>query len=180
MAFPQNEAETIELFRFLEPWIRWRIVHLQTRFPDAVIEYQNGARLIAEFEHSSANYRAHGHPDEGCDLIVCFRDNWPDAPVPVWALEEVMFPDKRNLVRARQWIHQVSELNAELRSKIIDLEREVRFLRHLNKIFREEILELRATGYHPIAVLNEDGEIIQSFYVPFAYPERLYSEKWED
>lgn len=178
MSFPTNEAETIELFRFLKPWIRWQIVHLQTKFPDAIIEHQNGGRLIVEFEHLSANYKVHEHPAEGCDLIVCFRDNWPEASLPVWALEEVMFPEKRNLARAKQWICQLSTMNTELRCKVIDLEQEIRYLRRLNRLFREEIMELRSIGYHPIKVLDEDGEVIRSFYVPFAYPNWLYSEKW--
>jgi len=139
MTFPKNEAETIKLFQFLEPWIGWEIVHLQIKFPDAIIANSHGAELVAEFEFLSANYRDHDHPNEGCDLIVCFRDNWPSAPVPVWALEEIMFPEKRKVLRVKHRVDQLATENAELRCKVSDLECEVRFLRRLNKVFREEI-----------------------------------------
>jgi hypothetical protein len=33
-----------------------------------------------EFEFESKNFHEHGHPVDGCDLIVCWRHNWPDCP----------------------------------------------------------------------------------------------------
>ena len=90
MTFPQNEAETISLFRIIQNRIGWHIIESQSNaFPDAVLESDEGERLTCEFEHLSRNFKKHGHPvDDGCDLIICWRDDWPDSPLPVMALED--------------------------------------------------------------------------------------------
>ena len=33
-----------------------------------------------EFEFESRNFRDHGHPPDGCDIIVCWRHNWAECP----------------------------------------------------------------------------------------------------
>jgi len=30
--------------------------------------------------HESRTFRDHGHPEDGCDIIVCWRHNWPGCP----------------------------------------------------------------------------------------------------
>jgi len=85
--FPSNEAETVELFRLGQTRLGWHFAHLQIAFPDAVIENEQGQQLVAEFEYRAKNFHKHGHPVDGADLIICWHDNWPDAPLPVWALE---------------------------------------------------------------------------------------------
>ena len=85
--FPSNEAETVELFRLGQTRLGWHFAHLQIAFPDAVIENEQGQQLVAEFEYQAKNFHKHGHPVDGADLIICWHDNWPDAPLPVWALE---------------------------------------------------------------------------------------------
>lgn len=37
-------------------------------------------RVRIEFEFESRNFRDHGHPSNGCDVIVCWRHNWPECP----------------------------------------------------------------------------------------------------
>jgi len=35
------------------------------------------------------NFKKHGHPvDDNCDLIICWKDNWPESPLPVMALKD--------------------------------------------------------------------------------------------
>jgi len=90
-SFPSNEAETIELFRLGQTRLGWSFAHLQIAFPDAVIENERGQQLVAEFEYEAKNFHKHGHPVDGtADLIICWHNNWPDAPLPVWALEECL------------------------------------------------------------------------------------------
>jgi len=84
--YPANEAETIALYRALEDRLVWRIVHLQNAFPDAIIEDREERQLRAEFEFVASNFREHGHDPAGCDLIICWWNDWPDAPLPVFAL----------------------------------------------------------------------------------------------
>ncbi len=84
---PKNEAETLALFKILQERTGWYIVREQRAFPDVIIENETGAQLVAEFEYKARNFRHHGHPTDGCDLVICWRNNWPDAPLPIWALE---------------------------------------------------------------------------------------------
>jgi len=93
MIQPTNEAETIRLFTLAGDLLGWRIVHLQERFPDAIIENSRGQRLTAEFEYCARNFQQHGHNPRGCDLVICWCNLWPDATVPVWALEDMILPD---------------------------------------------------------------------------------------
>jgi len=43
-----------------------------------------------EFEYESRNFLKHMHPANGCDLIVCWRHNWPECPLEVIELRKVM------------------------------------------------------------------------------------------
>lgn len=44
-------------------------------------EDPKGERPIRiEFEHKSKSFKTHGHSSKDCDWIVCWEDNWPDAP----------------------------------------------------------------------------------------------------
>lgn len=85
---PTNEAETIALFETMQERLNWRIIHLQRAFPDAVIENGDGVHLVAEFEHKAKNFEYHGHDPNGCDLVIAWENNWPDAPLPIWALAD--------------------------------------------------------------------------------------------
>jgi len=107
MSFPQNEEETIALFKLVQYQLGWRIAHLQTRFPDAVIENESGQQLVVEFEYLSRNFKDHEHDPNGCDLIICWKDNWKNPPVPVWALrdcakEEALWLDSVISLRVRK------------------------------------------------------------------------------
>lgn len=87
MNFPSDENETIMLYKLIQKRLGWKITHLQESFPDAVIS-KGGHDLKAEFEYKARTFK-HFHPPEGCDLIICWHNDWPDAPLPVWALDEV-------------------------------------------------------------------------------------------
>ena len=128
MAFPQNEEQTIQLFRLIQNRIGWRIVESQTNaFPDAVLESNDGERLTCEFEHLSRNFKKHGHSVDGCQLIICWQDDWPEAPLPVMALEDCAKDEAeiiRNLLRGKvEWLDlhfanlRVNELEEKLQSQ---------------------------------------------------------------
>ena len=44
-------------------------------------------RVRIEFEYQSRNFQRHNHDPAGCDLIVCWEDNWPEAPLEVIELK---------------------------------------------------------------------------------------------
>jgi hypothetical protein len=67
---------------------------VQAEFPDceAFVEVAPNRlqRLKIEFEKESRNFLKHGHDPNGCDLIVCWEHNWPECPVEVLALRDVI------------------------------------------------------------------------------------------
>lgn len=73
---------------------------VQAEFPDceAFVEVAPNRfqRLRIEFEKESRNFLKHGHDPNGCDLIVCWEHNWPECPVEVLALRDVIL-GKQNL-----------------------------------------------------------------------------------
>jgi hypothetical protein len=84
LAAPVNESGVIFLFAILAPRLGFRVQSLQTAFPDC-----EARRLLwpgawqtvrIEFEYESRNFRDHGHPAGGCDIIVCWKHNWTDCP----------------------------------------------------------------------------------------------------
>lgn len=56
---------------------------VQAGFPDCEAKRQVGPgkwqRVRIEFEFESRNCLEHGHSVEGCDIIVCWRHNWPEC-----------------------------------------------------------------------------------------------------
>jgi len=45
-------------------------------------------RVRIEFEYFSSDFRRHEHPQEGCDLIVCWKNDWAESPLEVIELSE--------------------------------------------------------------------------------------------
>ena len=33
-----------------------------------------------EFEYESRNFLDHGHDPEKCDVVICWKHNWPECP----------------------------------------------------------------------------------------------------
>ena len=59
---------------------------------DAKKKFGSQFRRRVEFEFESRDFRDHGHPGNECDVIVCWRHNWPECPshIEVVALERVI------------------------------------------------------------------------------------------
>jgi hypothetical protein len=91
MNIPTNERETVFLFDSLSGRLGWVLLYSGAPFPDAIIGNGSGETLWAEFEYRARNFEKHGHDPCGCDLIVCWHNDWPGAPLPVWALDRVLF-----------------------------------------------------------------------------------------
>ncbi len=92
---PVNEAGVIYLFGTMAEQLGYVVTRMQTDFPDCEamrrIEGNRWQRLRVEFEYESRNFVKHGHDASGCDLIICWANNWPECPVEVLELRrEVM------------------------------------------------------------------------------------------
>lgn len=91
---PINEQGVVFLFGMIAHEIGFRVEAVQTGFPDCEAKRHVGhgrwQRIRIEFEFLARSFRDHGHDPNGCDLIICWENNWPEAPVEVLALSGVI------------------------------------------------------------------------------------------
>lgn len=93
---PLNELGVIFLFGAMA-WQLGFVVHkLQSEFPDCEAMRrvsEDRCQLVKiEFELESRNFLKHMHDPSKCDLIVCWRHNWPECPLEVIELSKLL-PD---------------------------------------------------------------------------------------
>jgi hypothetical protein len=102
---PINEQGVVLLFGGLARELGFRVLSIQGAFPDclAVREQRPGrwTPVRIEFEYESRNFAAHGHNPAGCDLIVCWRHNWPDCPLAERGLQSASTPRRGEACFAR-------------------------------------------------------------------------------
>ena len=88
---PVNEQGVVLLFGMIAKDLGYVVEAVQAGFPDCEAKRQIGPkrwqRVNIEFEFESRNFRDHGHPLTGCDVIVCWHHNWPDCPAHIEVLE---------------------------------------------------------------------------------------------
>ena len=67
------------------------VENVQAGFPDCEAKRQisdgRWQKTLIEFEYESRNFRDHGHSVEGCDVIVCWKHNWPECRSKLEVLE---------------------------------------------------------------------------------------------
>jgi len=91
---PLNEQGVVYVFALAARDIGFTVEAIGTSFPDCEAKRQidtkgeKWQRVRIEFEHLSSDFRRHGHPVEGCDLIVCWKHDWPECPLEVVELSE--------------------------------------------------------------------------------------------
>ena len=88
---PTNEAGVMLLFGARARELGFAITRVQAGFPDCEamreIEPERWQPRLIEVEYESRNFLTHGHPADGCDLIVCWKHNWPECPLEVLELK---------------------------------------------------------------------------------------------
>ena len=81
---PMNEQGVVFLFGMLAKELGYLVENVQKGFPDCEalrpVAPGRWQRVSIEFEYESKNFREHGHPANGCDVIVCWRRNWDECP----------------------------------------------------------------------------------------------------
>jgi hypothetical protein len=91
---PVNELGVVFLFGWMAPQLGYVVHSLRPEFPDCEAMRRVGedrCELVrAEFEYESRNYLKHMHDLKGCDLIICWRHNWPECPLEVLELKKVL------------------------------------------------------------------------------------------
>ncbi|MCI0331539.1 MAG: hypothetical protein L0196_11460 [candidate division Zixibacteria bacterium] len=77
---PKDEQGVVYLFsHFARNRFGLRVETVQSNYPDC-IAFLNGKRIRIEFEYYSGNFERHKHNPKGCDWIVCWTHDWPEAP----------------------------------------------------------------------------------------------------
>ena len=88
---PVNESGVVFLFGIVARELGYYVEAVQAGYPDCEAKRQiapgKWQRVKIEFEFESRNFRDHGHPPEGCDIIVCWRHNWTECPEHLEVLE---------------------------------------------------------------------------------------------
>lgn len=93
---PTNELGVVFIFGSVARELGFSIMRIQAEFPDCEamreVERNRWQRVRIEFEYESHNFVTHMHPEAGCDLIVCWHNNWPDCPLEVLELQSIVMP----------------------------------------------------------------------------------------
>ena len=88
---PVNEQGVVLLFGILAKELGYLVEAVERGFPDCEAKRQiapgRWQRVRIEFEFESRNFRDHGHPASGCEVIVCWRHNWDECPENIEVVE---------------------------------------------------------------------------------------------
>ncbi len=91
---PVNEMGVVFLFGAMAEKLGFIVTWVGTQYPDieAFREVSPGRwqRVRVEVEFLSRNFLLHFHDPKECDLIVCWENNWPEAPMEVISLKEAL------------------------------------------------------------------------------------------
>ncbi len=87
---PVNENGVIFLFGKVADDLNMYIEEIKPGFPDCIARRFVGKgweRITIEFEYLSSHFKAHGHDEENCDVIVCWEHDWQDCNIEVIELK---------------------------------------------------------------------------------------------
>lgn len=91
MQTPKNEMEFIIYFAERQEYYNWEIISATTySFPDMkLMEGRTGKIYKVEFEYFSKSFIEHEHDATKCDLIICWKNNFPiETDFPIWELSD--------------------------------------------------------------------------------------------
>lgn len=173
IVFPSNEAETITIYKLAQDKLSWRISHLQTAFPDAIIENSRGQRLVIEFEYLAKNFKAHKHDKDGCDLIVCWHNDWGDAPLPVWELRTIGFCTEQARVIGKGLTLRLNALKRQVAQTKREKDRTLRALKNEVTQVKKERDQIRKV----LEAQWRDDSIGADNYIELF--EKYHERRWE-
>ncbi|HEY1938914.1 MAG TPA: hypothetical protein VGJ33_13355 [Candidatus Angelobacter sp.] len=84
---PVNEMGVVFLFGALAEKLGFAVLRIRPEYPDcdALMQVAEDRleRVKIEFEYESRNFLKHMHEANDCDIIVCWKHNWPECPLQV-------------------------------------------------------------------------------------------------
>jgi hypothetical protein len=91
---PVNEMGVVFLFGAMAERLGFWVLRIQTEYPDCealrMVSEDRLQLVRIEFEQESRNFLKHMHLASECDLIVCWKHNWPECPLEVVELKTVL------------------------------------------------------------------------------------------
>lgn len=91
---PINEQGVVLLFATICYDLGFLIEGIRTKFPDAILKRKNPhgnfSSCLAEFEFKASNYKIHNHPLKGCDLIICWENDWKNCSLEILELKKTV------------------------------------------------------------------------------------------
>jgi Homing endonuclease associated repeat len=91
---PTNELGVLFLFGTVAAQLGFVVTWIRSEFPDCeamiLVGPEKWQRIRIEFEYESRNFLKHMHDAKECDLIVCWKHNWPECPVEVLELSTMI------------------------------------------------------------------------------------------
>ncbi|HET6843209.1 MAG TPA: hypothetical protein VFK06_16265 [Candidatus Angelobacter sp.] len=88
---PVSEIGVVYLFGMVAGQMGFMVQRMQTGFPDCEamrrVEPGKWQRVSIEFEFESRNFMKHRHHADACDVIICWRHNWPECPERLEVIE---------------------------------------------------------------------------------------------
>lgn len=147
----QNELGVIVAFSQACKANGWNINHIQIEFPDAIIQDENGDTYRAEFEFCASSFKAHRHDLLGCDVIICWENDWDECPLTIWSMKDwsdptVTIKNRKDLIIASLTIE-----NERLKRKVSRLTN--------SSPNREQLFDLNARQFGLIEILGTHPEM---------------------
>jgi hypothetical protein len=91
---PINENGVLYLFGTVSERLGFVVTLIQGAFPDCyamrLVDVDRWQPVRIEFEYESRNFLRHLHDPRGCDIIVCWKHNWPECPLEVIELSKIV------------------------------------------------------------------------------------------
>jgi hypothetical protein len=102
---PTNEMGVLFLFGTVAAQLGFVVTWVRSEFPDCeamiLVGPEKWQRIRIEFEYESRNFLKHMHDAKECDLIVCWKHNWPECPVEVLELKGVVSTQQSALSQSK-------------------------------------------------------------------------------
>jgi hypothetical protein len=119
---PLNENGVVFLFGKIVDDLNMYIEEIKPGFPDCIARRFVGKgweRVAIEFEHTSSNFKAHGHDPGQCDIIVCWEHDWPQCPLEVIELKsEIQSLDNYQITRPGSSDNKVQDIAEDIQTII--------------------------------------------------------------
>jgi transcriptional regulator with XRE-family HTH domain len=90
---PLNEQGVVYLFALVADKLGFTVEAIGTKFPDCQAKMRIDKRGVRwrpvriEFEYLSSHFKNQKHPAEGCDVIVCWKNDWSNCPPHIQVIE---------------------------------------------------------------------------------------------